>query len=125
MEVLLEQGPSSTIWEFAGRRGSLQALERAWYSSSSMGHHIDEQGRFQSDKHPGLGPDKVVIDLTDPEAWAGLQTIAAAYKAKDSDFADGLQVRVQQLRAAHIEARSPRGRILGLDQKKKLKGTLT
>jgi len=90
-----------------------------------MGHHIDEEGRFQSDKYPDLGPDKVVIDLTDPEAWAGLQTIAAAYKAKNSGFADDLQVRVQQLRAAYIDPHSPIGRAFGLDQKKKLKGTLT
>ena len=63
-----------------------------------MGHHVDDQGRFQSDKHPELAPDKVVIDLTDPKAWDGLMLIAAMYWDHDREFAEDLENRVRQLR---------------------------
>lgn len=63
-----------------------------------MGHHIDEQGRFQSDKHPTLKPDKVVIDLTDPAAWAGLMVIAQSYMGKDREFARDLAYRINVIR---------------------------
>ncbi len=63
-----------------------------------MSKHINEHGRFQSDKYPALMPDKVVIDLTDPEAWAGMLMIAQAYKMRDSEFAADLEARLWQLR---------------------------
>lgn len=28
-----------------------------------MAHHLDAQGRFQSDKYPELAPDKIVVSL--------------------------------------------------------------
>lgn len=63
-----------------------------------MGHHIDKQGRFQSDKYPDLPPDKVVISLKDPLAWDGLLNIATAYQDTDPEFAMDLEKRVLQLR---------------------------
>ncbi len=62
-----------------------------------MGHHIDEQGRFKSDKYPDLAPDKVVINLTHPEVWPGLLLIAQAYAERDLEFGEDLKARVLQL----------------------------
>lgn len=60
-----------------------------------MGHHIDEQGRFQSDKYPGLGPDKVVISLKDPLTRTGLMKIALAHiDHGDRGFGDDLLERL-------------------------------
>lgn len=62
------------------------------------GQHIDEQGRFQSDKYPELAPDKVVINLKHPEAWPGLLLIAQAYADRYLEFGEDLKARVLQLR---------------------------
>ena len=43
-----------------------------------MGHHIDAAGCFQSDKHPELPPDKVLISFEDPFARAALAALALA-----------------------------------------------
>lgn len=62
-----------------------------------MGHHIDKQGRFQSDKYPDLPPDKVVISLKDPKVQLLLLLIATAYQDHDAEFADDLRQRTLQL----------------------------
>ncbi len=63
-----------------------------------MGHHIDSEGRFQSDKYPDLLPDKVVISLADPLAWDGLLNIVTAYQDVDPEFALDLERRVLEFR---------------------------
>lgn len=68
-----------------------------------MGHHIDDQGRFQSDKYPELPPDKVVISLTDKRAWYSLLLLADAYRDDDPEFAEDLKARVQQLSREEYE----------------------
>lgn len=65
-----------------------------------MGHHIDEEGRFKSDKHPELAPDKVIIDLTDPKVWEGMLIVARSYQDHDEEFADDLELRLLGLGAA-------------------------
>lgn len=70
-----------------------------------MGHHIDEKGRFQSDKYPELGPDKVVISLKDRRTWEGLRMIATAYcatrnrdrRAEEREFGKDLLARLDSL----------------------------
>ncbi len=52
-----------------------------------MGHHIDAAGRFQSDKHPELPVDKVVISFKDPLARTALSALAVAYNNADHEFA--------------------------------------
>jgi len=42
-----------------------------------MGHHIDVNGKFQSDKHPELPPDKIILSFKDPAARQGLRMFAA------------------------------------------------
>lgn len=68
-----------------------------------MGHHIDAEGRFQSDKYPELAPDKVVISLKDSRTWAGLRVIAVAYctnsGADAREFGSDLFQRVKDLQA--------------------------
>lgn len=64
-----------------------------------MGHHIDDQGRFQSDKFPDLPPDKVIINLTDPKTRTGLLMLAEAFKKDEAtkEFGEDLEQRVRQL----------------------------
>jgi len=59
-----------------------------------MGHHIDTAGRFQSDKHPELPPDKVLISFTDPLAMAALSALALAYNNADHAFASDIRERL-------------------------------
>lgn len=39
-----------------------------------MGHHIDSEGRFQSDKYPELAPNKIVLSFKDQAAREALFT---------------------------------------------------
>lgn len=41
-----------------------------------MGHHIDPKGRFQSDRHPELAPDKIVLSFKDEAARSALYLFA-------------------------------------------------
>ena len=41
-----------------------------------MGHHINSKGQFQSDLHPDLPPDKIIMSFKDPEARRALRFFA-------------------------------------------------
>lgn len=41
-----------------------------------MGHHINEQGQFQSDRHPDLPPNKIILSFRDPAAREALTLYA-------------------------------------------------
>ena len=62
-----------------------------------MGHHIDDQGRFQSDRHPDLAPDKIVVSFKDPLARNALIALAAAYMDTDRELADDICDRLASL----------------------------
>jgi hypothetical protein len=62
-----------------------------------MGHHIDSQGRFQSDKYPDLPPDKIVLSFKDLDAYAALLTLADVYQHKDSEFAADIRTRLRTI----------------------------
>lgn len=64
-----------------------------------MGHHIDTEGRFQSDKYPELGPDKIVVSFRHPEARRALYALADGYRAKDPGFADDILGRLRRITA--------------------------
>ena len=53
-----------------------------------MGHHRDAEGRFQSDKHPGLKPDRVQINMGRERSWPCVAALAAgyAYESPDEDL---------------------------------------
>ncbi len=62
-----------------------------------MGHHLDSEGRFQSDKYPELSPDKIILSFHDQLARQSLR-----YYAKytdDKELADDILCRVGELDA--------------------------
>lgn len=61
-----------------------------------MGHHIDDEGRFQSDRHPDIGPDKIVLSFKDPEALRALEVFAAI--CKDTELAEDVGERIRSIR---------------------------
>ena len=63
-----------------------------------MGHgHIDELGRFQSDKYPDLSPDTLLVSFKDPLARKALSALAIAYNNKDHDFASDIRRRLSTI----------------------------
>ncbi len=62
-----------------------------------MGHHIDDQGRFQSDRHPKLEPDKIVLSFKDMRARNALMALAEAYHDADPGLAEDIVARLGSL----------------------------
>ena len=62
-----------------------------------MGHHIDSEGRFQSDKYPDLPPDKIVLSFKDPRARNALMALVEAYYDADPELADDVVTRLGSL----------------------------
>ena len=60
-----------------------------------MGHHIDKEGRFQSDKYPDLPPDKIVLSFKDRRAWRALETLAEEYQYDDAELAGDISERLR------------------------------
>lgn len=52
-----------------------------------MGHHINDKGEFQSDRHPELPPDHILISARHPEAGPALYALAMAIKESEPDRA--------------------------------------
>ena len=74
-----------------------------------VGHHLDEEGRFQSDKYPDLAPDKIVLSLHDPAAFRALAVFIVA--TDDRELASDLATRMlamQELQDGMI-AEAPQG----------------
>lgn len=63
-----------------------------------MGHHIDDQGRFQSDKYPDLAPDKIIVSFTDHRASKALVILAADYQETNPELAADILTRVWAIR---------------------------
>lgn len=59
-----------------------------------MGHHIDDEGRFQSDKYPELSPDKIVLSFKDPAAKVALRVYAA--HTEDGELAEDITTRLNK-----------------------------
>ncbi len=57
-----------------------------------MGHHVDDEGRFQSDRHPDLEPDKIVLSFRDPEARLALRVFAE--QTSDRELARDIDARL-------------------------------
>ena len=62
-----------------------------------MAHHIDKEGRFQSDKYPDLPPDKIVISFKDPRALRGLRVIAEDYLDTDPELTADITERLKTI----------------------------
>ncbi len=53
-----------------------------------MGHHINEQGQFQSDKYPDLPPNKIILSFKENEARLALRIYAGI--TKDNELGDDI-----------------------------------
>ena len=62
-----------------------------------MGHHIDKEGRFQSDRHPDLEPDKIIVSFKHPQARPALAALAEAYQEVDVELADDIRERLRTI----------------------------
>ena len=67
-----------------------------------MGHHIRADGKFQSDRHPQLDPDKIVLSFKDPTAIRALHKYAM--ETPDRELAQDIRARcmsmIEEKRAA-------------------------
>ena len=62
-----------------------------------MGHHINAEGQFQSDKYADLGPDKVVMSFKDPSARYALLHYCNHERMRDdmdTEFVEDLETRL-------------------------------
>lgn len=66
-------------------------------SLDHAGHHIDERGRFKSDKYPDLPPDKIVLSFGDPLARRALAVLAMDYRTADPELAADITHRLHVL----------------------------
>ena len=69
-----------------------------------MGHHIDEEGRFQSDKYPELPPDHIRLSFHDWRARMSLRTLAQAYRQEDPELAADITARLDALENERVDA---------------------
>ncbi len=63
-----------------------------------MGHHINNEGKFQSDKYPSLGVDKIIISFKDRRTHKGLREIAEAYADSDPELTEDILRRLSDLK---------------------------
>lgn len=63
-----------------------------------MGHHINSIGKFQSDKHPDLKPDRILLSFKDPQAWSALAALAESYHTVDPELSDDIRTRIRSIR---------------------------
>jgi len=66
-----------------------------------MGHHIDKNGMFQSDRHPELAPDKIVLSFKDISAQYALRMLAISYSHKDPELSADSSTRLRSRREEH------------------------
>lgn len=62
-----------------------------------MGHHINEDGKFQSDMRPELPPDWVGMKLSSPKVERAGRQLALAYREGDREFSDDINDRLDAL----------------------------
>lgn len=62
-----------------------------------MGNHITDDGKFQSDLHPELPPDKMIVSFKDKRAHNGLLQIAYDYQTTDNDLSRDIRIRVKSI----------------------------
>ena len=62
-----------------------------------MSNHINTAGQFQSDLHPNLAPDKIVLSFKDPVAIRALATLATDYQDVDADLSRDINLRLASI----------------------------
>lgn len=76
-----------------------------------MGDHIDDEGKFQSDKYPWCAADFVPLKVTDTAAQPLLWQYAKAREPIDAEFAEDLRSRLRAVGfnpAAYWKRQGPR-----------------
>jgi len=68
-----------------------------------MGHHIDAEGRFQSDKYPDLAPDKIIVSFKDKRTWKALQVLAESYQEGDPGLSEDIRARIESMKETSNE----------------------
>jgi len=63
-----------------------------------MGHHINKEGQFQSDRFPGLSPDKIVVSFKSRYAHPALAALAESYETLDPDLSEDIRERLQTIK---------------------------
>lgn len=77
-----------------------------------MGSHINDQGKFQSDKYPTCPPGKVPLSVEDPLAQGLLWEYAQRRRPVDAEFSDDLEAA---LKAAGFTPKPPTRCTCGFD----------
>jgi len=62
-----------------------------------MGHHINEKGEFQSDKHPELPPDRIRLNFLNPRSKRALLMLADDYESIDPELSEDIRTRIKSL----------------------------
>jgi len=68
-----------------------------------MGHHINKEGEFQSDKYPDLKPDKIVLSFKDRAARIALYKYAIIIVDKDRELAGDIMERLGTIKRGENE----------------------
>ncbi len=58
-----------------------------------MGHHINDKGQFQSDRHPDLPPNKIILSFRDPAAREAL--LLYSRKTSDAELASDIYAAIE------------------------------
>jgi len=69
-----------------------------------MGHHINSDGQFQSDKYPELPPDKMVLSFKDKHARYCL--LMYAKYTSDKELAEDIRTRYNSIIAEEEDAQA-------------------
>lgn len=63
-----------------------------------MGHHINEKKQFQSDLHPELPPNKIIVSFDHPQSWPALAALAEGYEDTDPELAEDIREVLREVR---------------------------
>ena len=62
-----------------------------------MGHHINSEGQFHTDKYPDLAPDKIVLSFKDLDARYVLAYYAWVHKDHDPELCEDISKRLKTI----------------------------
>lgn len=60
----------------------------------NMGHHINLEGEFQSDKNPKLKPDQITLNFRNPASHPALAALAESYKLIEPGLTEDIRIRL-------------------------------
>jgi hypothetical protein len=66
-----------------------------------MGNHINENGRFQSDKYPELPENKIILSFKDPLAREVLKIYAK--KTKDAELGEDILEAIKNVEKGSLK----------------------